>query len=73
MFIINFLESKISLMGDDFLLSFSGSIGNVKQVVTTLNSGGKLLEMVKTVLPPLTYSQHKGEAGRIAIIGGSQE
>ncbi|XP_064609006.1 ATP-dependent (S)-NAD(P)H-hydrate dehydratase-like isoform X2 [Liolophura sinensis] len=54
-------------------LTPSGSLGNVKQVVTTLNSGGKLLEMVKTVLPPLTYSQHKGEAGRIAIIGGSQE
>ncbi|RUS74795.1 hypothetical protein EGW08_017441 [Elysia chlorotica] len=36
-------------------------------------SPGQLLEMAKLVVPPLQYSKHKGQAGRVAVIGGCKE
>ncbi|BFZ24568.1 hypothetical protein BsWGS_27607 [Bradybaena similaris] len=33
----------------------------------------QLLDMVKSVIPPLHHGMHKGQAGRVAIIGGCQE
>ena len=32
-----------------------------------------LQKIVKSVIPPLTTSLHKGQCGRIGIIGGCQE
>lgn len=40
--------------------------------MTTLTNG-KLLEFAKSVIPPLHYNKHKGQAGRVAVIGGCKE
>lgn len=32
-----------------------------------------VLRTVKSLAPPLTFDAHKGQAGRIGIIGGSVE
>ncbi|XP_013401834.1 ATP-dependent (S)-NAD(P)H-hydrate dehydratase-like, partial [Lingula anatina] len=32
-----------------------------------------MLDMVKAIIPPLTFDLHKGQAGRIAVVGGCQE
>ncbi|XP_078683205.1 ATP-dependent (S)-NAD(P)H-hydrate dehydratase-like [Branchiostoma floridae x Branchiostoma belcheri] len=34
---------------------------------------GDLLEMVRSIVPPLTYDRHKGQAGRVGVVGGCQE
>ena len=44
--------------------------------VQTLNGGRsaqELLNMVKCFIPKLNYNLHKGQCGRIAVIGGCQE
>ena len=41
--------------------------------VTSSSHGPELLQMTKSIVPPLTYDKHKGENGRIAIIGGCKE
>ncbi|GFR74070.1 ATP-dependent (S)-NAD(P)H-hydrate dehydratase [Elysia marginata] len=40
--------------------------------MTTLNAG-QLLALAKSVVPPLQYTKHKGQAGRVAVIGGCKE
>jgi ATP-dependent NAD(P)H-hydrate dehydratase len=32
-----------------------------------------ILKSIKVLAPPLSFDQHKGQAGRIGIIGGSIE
>lgn len=32
-----------------------------------------MLSMIKSIIPPLTSKKHKGQDGRIGIIGGCQE
>ena len=34
---------------------------------------GELLKAVRVLAPPLSYQTHKGQAGRIGVIGGSLE
>ncbi|XP_046581049.1 ATP-dependent (S)-NAD(P)H-hydrate dehydratase-like [Haliotis rubra] len=34
---------------------------------------GELQQMVKAVIPPLSYNRHKGQAGRVGVIGGCRE
>lgn len=29
--------------------------------------------MIRNIVPPLTYDKHKGQDGRIAVIGGCKE
>ncbi|GAB1602559.1 ATP-dependent (S)-NAD(P)H-hydrate dehydratase-like [Argonauta hians] len=44
--------------------------------VPTLNNNHQdkdLMSMVKSIVPSLCYSLHKGQCGRIAVIGGCQE
>ncbi|KAI8922043.1 Ribokinase-like protein [Powellomyces hirtus] len=36
-------------------------------------SQAKLLKTVKKIIPPLTGALHKGQAGRIAVVGGSED
>ena len=33
----------------------------------------RLLQAVRLTVPPLSYGKHKGQAGRIGVIGGSLE
>ncbi|XP_070554424.1 ATP-dependent (S)-NAD(P)H-hydrate dehydratase-like [Ptychodera flava] len=40
---------------------------------TTLNNPGAFTDMVISIIPPLTCDKHKGQAGRIATIGGSRD
>ncbi|XP_052791582.1 ATP-dependent (S)-NAD(P)H-hydrate dehydratase-like [Mya arenaria] len=40
---------------------------------TSYHNAGVLLEMVKAFIPPLLSSAHKGECGRIGVVGGCQE
>ncbi len=36
-------------------------------------SSSKLIGEVKAIIPPLLESMHKGQAGKIAVIGGCAE
>ncbi|XP_002741386.1 ATP-dependent (S)-NAD(P)H-hydrate dehydratase-like [Saccoglossus kowalevskii] len=47
-----------------------GNLGKTRSA-TTLTDPGAFTEMVKSVIPPLTFDKHKGQAGRVATIGGS--
>ncbi len=47
--------------------------GVERQMMTTSREGRCLREMVRNIVPPLSYDKHKGEAGRIGIIGGCPE
>ncbi|XP_071949730.1 ATP-dependent (S)-NAD(P)H-hydrate dehydratase-like [Antedon mediterranea] len=49
-----------------------GNIVNMSTECTTTNSA-VLLQAVKSIIPPLTYAQHKGQNGRLATIGGCKE
>ena len=40
---------------------------------TSQNQHELLLNEVRKTVPPLTYNSHKGQAGRIGIIGGCEE
>ena len=42
-------------------------------VLTTKDNTEELMAAVKSIIPALSYDKHKGQAGRIAVIGGSQE
>ena len=42
-------------------------------VVTSLSDSGDVLNMVKSVVPPLQRGKHKGQDGRLATIGGCKE
>lgn len=42
-------------------------------IITTLTDGGHMIEMVRSIVPPLTFTKHKGQDGRIATIGGCKE
>ncbi|XP_071486114.1 ATP-dependent (S)-NAD(P)H-hydrate dehydratase-like [Diadema antillarum] len=44
-----------------------------ENVITTLTDGGHIINMVRSVVPPLSYGKHKGQDGRIATIGGCRE
>jgi ATP-dependent NAD(P)H-hydrate dehydratase len=33
----------------------------------------KTLQRVKLMIPPLSAEMHKGQAGRVGVIGGSEE
>ncbi|EJD36886.1 Ribokinase-like protein [Auricularia subglabra TFB-10046 SS5] len=33
----------------------------------------KLLDQVRQLIPPLTGAMHKGQAGRVAVVGGAEE
>ena len=37
------------------------------------NNGQTLSKMVKSTVPQLTSAMHKGQSGRIAVMGGSLE
>ncbi|XP_072040263.1 ATP-dependent (S)-NAD(P)H-hydrate dehydratase-like [Amphiura filiformis] len=49
------------------------SEGSKPNVAATRSDGPRLIKMVKTIIPPLDYSKHKGEDGRLATIGGCKE
>ena len=55
------------------MVLFVARIGNFQWVHTSYHKPGLLLEMVKSVIPPLTYDTHKGMAGRIGVVGGCKE
>ncbi|XP_071847249.1 ATP-dependent (S)-NAD(P)H-hydrate dehydratase-like [Apostichopus japonicus] len=41
--------------------------------ITNSSHGNELLAMIRNIVPPLTYDKHKGQDGRIAVIGGCKE
>lgn len=40
---------------------------------STKQNETNLIEEVKKIIPPLTFCEHKGQAGIIGVIGGSEE
>ncbi|CAL1532462.1 unnamed protein product [Lymnaea stagnalis] len=63
--------SSLNQMGYD--VDRAGNISNEQIRKMTNNGHGKLLEAVKSFIPQLEYGMHKGQAGRVAVIGGCQE
>lgn len=49
------------------------NLKKMSQLVEASVETKKLLQLVKLIVPPLSSSKHKGQAGRIGIIGGSLE
>uniref|UniRef100_A0A0B6ZE48 ATP-dependent (S)-NAD(P)H-hydrate dehydratase n=2 Tax=Arion vulgaris TaxID=1028688 RepID=A0A0B6ZE48_9EUPU len=52
---------------------FTGNLSSEQIRLMATHSPVQLLEMVKSVIPPLQFGMHKGQAGRVAVIGGCQE
>ncbi|KAH9492655.1 hypothetical protein Btru_024404 [Bulinus truncatus] len=50
---------------------FFGEVKSIFQMST--HSHSQLIQIVKSVIPPLHHGMHKGQAGRIAVVGGCQE
>lgn len=43
-------------------------------MVTIRNMANRaLLEQIKQIIPPLSPKLHKGQAGRVGVVGGSEE
>ncbi|KAI0243104.1 ATP-dependent (S)-NAD(P)H-hydrate dehydratase [Lamellibrachia satsuma] len=42
-------------------------------LMSSQSHGKALIEMARSVIPPLAPSRHKGQAGRIAVVGGCKE
>ena len=55
-----------------YIGSFSGARHTASELTTACNQD-ILLEMVKSVIPPMFNSCYKGQAGRVGIVGGSLE
>lgn len=51
----------------------TGHLGQVARLQTSYRDAGTLTEMVKCIIPKLSYTSHKGECGRIGVVGGCQE
>ena len=52
------------------------SVGNVSPkgaVSATLLDGDAVLAMFRDCIPKLTFDFHKGQAGRIGVVGGCKE
>ncbi|CAG5121031.1 unnamed protein product [Candidula unifasciata] len=58
---------------DNYFVTSESSFSSEQLRHMSSHSPVQLLEMVKSVIPPLHYEMHKGQAGRLAIIGGCQE
>lgn len=50
-------------------------LGNImsRGYMSSQSHGKVLIEMARSIIPPLTTSKHKGQAGRIAVVGGCKE
>lgn len=55
------------------LISTAFGTSGEDSMTTHTPSEKELQEMVKSLFPVLDESKHKGEAGRLAVIGGSEE
>lgn len=67
------LASVVGAIANRGKLVPSGHLGQSGRLQSSFRNSGVLLEMVKSFIPPLTYASHKGDCGRIGIVGGSQE
>ena len=45
----------------------------IERKAKKMSSDARHLQAVKQIIPELLPSKHKGQAGRIAVVGGSQE
>ena len=50
--------------------NFETRLRSSSEIVTT---EGKCFELVKEIIPPLLESAHKGQLGRVGVVGGCQE
>lgn len=55
------------------MADFSGLGSTTGSIITTNSHGNELLSTIKHIIPPLTYEKHKGQDGRISVIGGCKE
>ncbi|KAJ8246618.1 hypothetical protein GJAV_G00253520 [Gymnothorax javanicus] len=60
--------SSTSAPGCPLVIERSFSLGNTMQ-----RTSENLLPLVRNIVPPLTPKKHKGQDGRIGVIGGCQE
>lgn len=51
----------------------TGQLGQPGRLQSSFRNSGVLQDMVKSFVPSLTYSAHKGDCGRIGVVGGCQE
>lgn len=67
------------MASDDFILTASFSCFAVLQRALSLHTAhatkdmDNLFQLVRNIVPALTSKKHKGQDGRIGIVGGCQE
>ena len=45
----------------------------MSSLTSAITKSSELLKAVKALAPPLSFDAHKGQAGRVGVIGGSLE
>nr|CAB3246484.1 ATP-dependent (S)-NAD(P)H-hydrate dehydratase [Phallusia mammillata] len=63
-------EAKVFAVGGE---TCSRSYLSHTKMNCAMQNDSQVIEEINKIIPPLTYSQHKGQAGRIGIVGGSEE
>lgn len=69
----NNVVQKISIFFKDKSLFLTSNKKNIVNLRNMSFEAKNLLERIRAVIPPLSNDWHKGQAGRIGIIGGSVE
>ncbi|XP_060574366.1 ATP-dependent (S)-NAD(P)H-hydrate dehydratase-like isoform X2 [Ruditapes philippinarum] len=67
------LASIIGSLANRGRLVPTGQLGQTGRLQTSYRNSGVLLDMVKSFVPALTFGAHKGDCGRIGVVGGCQE
>jgi hypothetical protein len=49
------------------------AILGVHRAMSSSSNDGLLFEMVRSIVPPLATHLHKGQSGKIGVIGGCQQ
>ncbi|ESO97453.1 hypothetical protein LOTGIDRAFT_114759 [Lottia gigantea] len=49
------------------------NVGKKKYTLAAQATSGSLVDMIKSFIPPMTHHQHKGQSGRVAVVGGCEE
>ncbi|XP_005110931.1 ATP-dependent (S)-NAD(P)H-hydrate dehydratase [Aplysia californica] len=71
--VVSYLFSLLLKRRSNAFLHANGNLTSDQLVRLSSSSACQLLEMVKSIIPELHHGMHKGQAGRVAIVGGCKE
>jgi hypothetical protein len=66
-------DSPIALLSKSTLTRPQLAATILRRTLMTGSNSKKILSDVAKIIPPLTGKLHKGQAGRVGVVGGSEE